>query len=174
MRKITIGLAFIIVLMGMTICNAQNNIKASFKDFDQLIGSWQGSLTYLDYKSGKPYTMSANLEIRRLEKSHNFIFSNIYPKESNANSSDTFTFSKDGKYINNEIIKSGKKLANGKNEIITEISGKDGNDNKPAIIRHTYTFNKYSFSKRKDVQFAGGTEWIRRNEYTYQRKKISN
>lgn len=171
MKKVKISLTLIIVLITMTICNAQSNTKTSIKDFEQFVGSWQGSLTYLDYSTGKPYTMPADIDIKRMRKTNYFTFLNIYPKESSANSIDTVKISKDGKYINKECVKSRKKLINGNHEIITEELGKDGNDNKPATIRYTYTFGKNLYNKRKDVQFIGGTEWIKRHEYTYTRKK---
>jgi hypothetical protein len=115
--------------------------------------------------------MAADNKVTRIGKTNKFIFSNIYPKEPNANSSDTITISDDGKYIDKEEVKSRKILADGTIEIITEEPGTDGNDNKPAIIRHTYTFGKKVFIKRKEVQFLGQTEWIKRNEYNYTMKR---
>ncbi|MEO7047634.1 MAG: hypothetical protein ABI091_20210 [Ferruginibacter sp.] len=168
MTKTKSYLALIITFLIITNCNAQ---KTTVKDFDKLVGSWQGSLTYLDYSSGKPYTMSADIDIKRIGKTNQFSFSNIYPKEKSANGIDTITISKDGKYIDKELVKSRRKLANGDIEIITEEPGKDGNDNKPATIRHTYTFGKTTYKNKKDVQFAGETEWINRHEYSYVRKK---
>ena len=170
MIKIKLYLTLIITSLIITNSNAQNNQKTSVKDFDKLAGSWQGTLTYLDYSSGKPYTMSADIDIKRIDKTNKFSFSNIYPKEKSANSVDTVTISKDGKYIDKELVKSRHKLPNGDIEIITEESGKDGNDIKPATIRHTYTFGKSTFKKRKDIQFAGEKEWINRHQYLYNRK----
>ena len=66
-------------------------------DFSTLSGNWLGSLTYLDYSTGKPFTMQANLEVKKIGESRKFIFLNQYPKESNANSSDTITISNDEK-----------------------------------------------------------------------------
>jgi hypothetical protein len=45
------------------ICTAQKSFKNLQKDFAKLSGTWGGSLTYVDYSTGKPYTMPANLEI---------------------------------------------------------------------------------------------------------------
>lgn len=170
MVKIKIYLAFLIAVLMITNCNAQINSKISIKDFERLVGSWQGTLTYLDYTSGKPYTMSADIEVKRIENTNQFTFSNIYPKEKSANAVDTITISEDGKYIDNELVKSRHKLPNGDIEIITEKLGKDGNDNKPATIRQTYTFGKTAYKNRKEVQFVGGAAWINRHEYLYKRK----
>ena len=48
-----------------------------------------------------------------------------------------------------------KKDSNGGFTFITEIDGEDGNDNKKAILRHTYQLNSKFFSVRKDVKFVG-------------------
>jgi len=170
MKKARFYLTFSITLLITTICNAQSNYKTIPKDFEKLSGSWQGSLTYLDYSSGKPYTMPADIEIKRINKTNKFVFLNIYPKEASANSIDTITISTEGEYIDKELVKSRQKLANGLIEIITEELGEDGNDNKGATIRHTYTLGKTSFNKRKDVQFVGETKWIKRHEYSYTKK----
>jgi len=96
-------------------------------------------------------------------------FSNSYPDEPKANSADTITISGNGKMINKERVRSKKKLDNGKLEIITEINGVDGNDNKPAIIRTTYTVGKNTYTNIKEIQFTGQNEWIKRHEYSYTR-----
>ncbi|HSN59391.1 MAG TPA: hypothetical protein VLR49_00545 [Ferruginibacter sp.] len=169
MRTLKIYLAGFAILIA-TITNAQTNYKTLMKDFQKISGSWQGSLTYLDYSTGKPYTMPADIDIVRISKTNKFAFFNYYPNETSANSIDTIFISSDGKYIENKLIKSRQKLPNADIEIITEETGKDGNDNKPATFRHTYTFGKNTYKKRKDVQFIGEKEWINRHEYSYRRK----
>lgn len=169
MKKIRDYLTFSITLLITTMCSAQSSFKSIQNDFDRLSGTWKGSLTYLDYSSGKPYTMSADIEIKRIGKTNKFVFSNIYPNEKNANSIDTISISTDGKYIDKELVKSRLKLPNGDIEIITEEFGKDGNDNKAAKFRHTYTFGLTTYKNRKDVQFAGKSEWINRHEYSYKK-----
>lgn len=170
MKKLTFYIILITTFLIGTICNAQSNFKNLPKDFKRLVGSWQGTLSYLDYSSGKPYTMPADIIIKRINKSNKFIFSNIYPNETNANSIDTITISKDGKYIGQELVKSRSILDNGNIEIITEELGTDGNNNKSATFRHTYTFGKTTYKIRKDVQLTGETEWLNRHEYSYSTK----
>lgn len=160
----------LLIAFQFVFCSAQAVIKIYPKDFNQIIGSWQGSLTYLDYNSKKPYTMPANKVVSRIGKTNQYILSNIYPDEPKANSSDTITISADGRFIDKEEVKSRRKLANGNIEITTEISGKDGNDSKPAVIRHIYILGRKIFVKRKEVKFEGQTEWIIRNEYRYSKK----
>ncbi|MBX9784192.1 MAG: DoxX family protein [Chitinophagaceae bacterium] len=160
-----------VVLLLLTHASfAQNTTTVSAKDFQTIIGSWQGSLTYLDYTSGKPYTMSANLDVEQIGNSNAFRFSNSFPKEANANWTDTITISANGTMLNNEKVTSKKILADGSVVIVTEVMGADGNDNKPALLRHTYTIGRNFFSKRKDVKFVATKKWVKRHEYTYGRK----
>lgn len=166
MNKLKIVFFTLIVLMCAVSVNAQQ-AKVDINDFKVLIGNWQGALTYLDYSSGKPYSMPANVEIKQLDKSNYFVLSNIYPDEMSANGLDTLVISLDGTMIGTETVKSKKQLENGNLEVITEELGKDGNDNKPALFKHTYTIGKTVFKKRKDVQFIGETSWINRHEFAY-------
>ena len=165
-RYIAVGFAVFVT----TICHGQADFKTLVKDFENISGSWHGSLTYLDYSSGRPYTMPANTEIKRIGKTNKFAMAYIYPNETNANSIDTVAISSDGKYIDNALVKSRRRLPNGDIEIITEEPGKDGNDNKPATVRHIYIAGKKIFKKRKEVQFVGATEWINRHEYAFTKK----
>ena len=169
MRKIKSYFGFGLIIFCCTFINAQSNFKKTSADFNNLIGSWQGSLTYLDYSSGKPYTMPANIEVSRIKNTNKFIFSNSYPNEKSANSIDTILVSKDGLYIDKELIKSRKKLPNRTIEIVTEQQGKDGNENKPAIIKHTYLFGTKTFKNIKEVKFLDEKIWIKRHEYSYKK-----
>ena len=92
----------ILVILIIYSCPAQKIPSVAIKDLKVLTGCWQGSLTYLDYTSNKPFTLSANLVIKQMGRSNKFIFSNIYPKEPNANSSDTILISKAGRKITAE------------------------------------------------------------------------
>ncbi|MBA2612156.1 MAG: hypothetical protein H0U95_09300 [Bacteroidetes bacterium] len=171
MKLFKTSLILLLSILGLSFSFQKNNLKITTKDFKQLIGNWEGSLTYLDYSTAKPYTMPANIEVIRIKKTNSYIFASKYPNEANANSSDTITISKAGNFFGKEAVKAKKKLANGDTEIITEELGKDGNDDMPAIIRHTYTFGELSFCNKKEVQFIGKAEWIKRHEYSYKRKK---
>lgn len=170
MQQLKISLALLLVVCNLSICHGQVMQKTIFNDFNLLSGSWQGSLTYLDYTSGKPYTMAADVAIKRIGETNKFAFSNTYPKEQSANSVDTVVLSTDGRYIDKELVKSRKVLTNGDIELVTEEKGKDGNDHKPATFRNTYLIGKTNYSRRKEVQFEGETVWIKRHEYRYERK----
>jgi hypothetical protein len=126
------------------------------KDLKNLTGKWEGTLTYLDYQSGKPYTMPANAE--------------VYPKEPKANSIDTLKIALSGRELNNDKITSIKRTKNNI-IIITEADGNDGNDQKKASLRITYSLSKSTFSITKDVKFEGTSIWIKRHDYSFIKEK---
>ena len=47
-----------------------NDLNASF-------GFWEGELTYLDYQSGKPFRMPANLEVKQGKNKKRLILKNL-------------------------------------------------------------------------------------------------
>jgi len=138
------------------------------KDLSNSVGSWEGKLTYLDYSSGKPYTMSANIKISLTENSNGYIMGYEYPKEPQANSKDTTYIV--NKLFGKDKIVEFKKSEDGGFLLVTEIVGEDGNDNKKAVLRHTYILKPNTFSIIKEVKFEGIDKWIKRNEYLLNRK----
>ena len=131
--------------LSCSFVNAQN---FQVKDLENAVGKWEGKLTYLDYTSGKPYSMLANITVSLTHDKKGFITNYEYPKEPHANSKDTTYLI--GKLFGKDNIVEFKKDSNGGFTFITEIDGEDGNDNKKAILRHTYQLNsKKNFSKER-------------------------
>lgn len=131
------------------------------------IGFWEGKLTYLDYSSVKPYSMAANITLSLTQDQKGFIMSYEYPKEPHANAKDT-TFVKGNLFGKDQIV-AFKKEPNGDFQLITDVDGEDGNENKKAVLRHTYLLKEKQFSIVKEVKFVGTDQWIKRNEYQLQR-----
>jgi hypothetical protein len=48
--------------------------------------------------------------------------------------------------------------------------GVNGNDNKPAVLRNTYSIGANDFVIKKDVRFTDQQEWINRNELKFVRE----
>jgi hypothetical protein len=162
--------AFIAALFICVFTFAANDIKVSTKDFSIAFGFWKGSLTYLDYSSGKPYTMPAEINISADSTNKNgLIFIYQYPNEPKANGNDTLQINESGTMINGALVVLKQKDENGALKIITEKAGIDGNDNRKATIRHTFFISEKIFSNTKDVKFEGEKNWIRRNEYSFRR-----
>lgn len=144
-------------------------ITVSIKDFKPALGKWSGTLTYLDYTSGKPFTMPCNITITKDKtNSHQVVFAFEYPNEPKANGMDTLTINVDGTMIDDTKMIS-KENKNGILEIIAEKSGVDGNDNRKAMIRYVYNISKKLFIKRKEIKFEGDSNFIMRNEFRMSR-----
>ena len=91
------------------------------KDLSGSIGSWEGKLTYLDYSSGKPYTMSANLKIGLTVNKSGYVMAYEYPNEPQANAMDTTYV--DGQFFGAEKIVDFQKSADGGFTLIAEQIG---------------------------------------------------
>lgn len=163
--------ALFVILFWLQTALAQPSPSITKKDFKDLIGQWEGSLSYLDYSTNTPYTMPANLEVKQIGISNHFLFKHHYPNEPIANATDTIILSENFQKINKASVTSRNKLMDGNLIIITEERGADGNDHQPALIKTTYIIGKNILVERKDVQIAGQLEWIKRHEYSYKRVK---
>ncbi len=139
------------------------------EDLKLLIGEWEGSITYLDYQTNKPFTMPANLIVEQGKNKYRLILKNSYPNEPKANNSDKIKIAKDGMLLNNDTVILKETLKSGNIKIQTEKKGKD--DNKQALIRYTYVVGNDTFSIKKEVQFNQKDEWIKRSEFNYKKKK---
>lgn len=101
-------LKYLIVLIlafgNIAFTDAQETILTA-KELSLLQGNWEGTLTYLDYTSGKPYTMPANLKVQQMESTRKFLLFNVYLNETSA-SVDTLILSEDGKTLNkNKVVR---------------------------------------------------------------------
>lgn len=161
----------VITLISATGLNAQKQVKIIPADLKIMEGNWVGTLTYLDYKSNQPFTMPANTSIQQSKDNPNFFLRSLgYSNEPKANKKDTLVIGKNGTTFDGYTIVSYKKLSADSIFIITQQKGIDGNDDKPALLRHTYTISNHVFTNRKDVKFDGTTTWIKRSEYSFKRK----
>lgn len=90
-----------------------------------------------------------------------------YPKEPQANSTDT-TIIRENFFGKDKIVAFKQESAGGYT-LVTEVDGTDGNDNKKAVLRHSYLVTATTFSITKEVKFEGSELWIKRNEYLLNR-----
>ena len=169
MKTFHFSLLLSVSLIFPSLISAQPASWVSAADLKVAEGNWSGTLTYLDYTSGKPFTMTADLEIRRIGKTNDFEVFYRYPKEPQANSNDTLRIAADSSRIDGDRVVSRKTEPDGTLVIVTESAGKDGNDGKAATFKRTYRISAVQFSITKDVRFEGTTEWIRRHEYAFSR-----
>ena len=143
--------------------------KITTEDLKTIIGSWEGTITYLDYQTNKPFTMPANLIVEKGKNENSLVLKNLYPNEPKANNSDKIKVTKNGTFLNKHSVTKREELDNGQIQIQTEHKGKD--DNKTALIRYVYLVGQNLFLIRKEVQFNQGGGWITRSEFSYKRKK---
>jgi len=144
-------------------------MKITMKDFVPSLGDWTGNLTYLDYTSGKPYTLPVKINISQNKGSlEELIWVYTYPNEPRANSIDTVKITRNGAGIDNERVVEVLRSVQA-NFITTERNGVDGNDHKPAVIRHVYAFGNENLEIKKLVKFDGEDKWILRNDYVLKR-----
>lgn len=149
----------------------------SFKSDEPVISSddlnivtgkkWTGKLTYLDYKSNKEVSIPADITVEKTEDPDAFIFINEYPDEPKANGSETIRIEDNGKIFGNETVTEKISDEEGSLKIVTERDGMD--DEKPALIRHTYFISKTKFTVQKDVNFRDGNNFLKRHIYEFER-----
>lgn len=160
---------YLLLVLISNVSFAQSQIIP--EDLSQILGSWEGQITYLDYQTNKPFTMSANLEVKKGKNEFCVILNNLYPDEPKANNTEKIRATKNGKKLNKHEVSKRKILENGDLEIQTEHEGKD--DNKKARIRYTYLINQNLFVIKKEVNFDPSSDWIKRSEFKYNRKSQS-
>ena len=151
------------------LCLSVKAQSVQVKDLSSSVGGWEGKLTYLDYSSGKLFTMLANIKIGLTADTKGYVIGYEYPKEPHANSKDT-TFIV-GNYFGKDKIVEFTKYSDAEYKMTTEVDGNDGNDNKKAVLRHTYLLKSNTFSVTKEVKFEGSDKWIKRNEYLLVKKE---
>ena len=153
----------------MVFAQEENNVIGT-NDLKLAIGNWEGMLTYVDYTSGEPFKMPANLKVEQGGNEYKLKFYNSYPNEPKANGSSQLIISKNGKLINGKTIVSRNTTEDGVVELIVEYLGKDGNQNKKAVIRLVYTLGKQVLMIRKEVKFQDNDVWLKRNEFAYKKQ----
>ncbi|WP_297693303.1 hypothetical protein [uncultured Eudoraea sp.] len=144
---------------------AQNTISPD--DLTMIAGEWEGTLTYMDYSTNKPFTMPANVTVQKGKNEYQVQLLYKYPNEPNANSRGRIKISKDGLLINKTRVRSREVLPNKVVKITTEYEGKD--NNMSALIKNVYILGPKQFLIRKEVKFDDVADWLMRNEYSFMR-----
>jgi hypothetical protein len=155
-------------LTWITFCAAllllQNTANLKLNDLDLLLGKkWTGTLTYLDYGTGKPEVIPTELVVSRSAKGPGvYNFATAYPKEPSHNGTDEVVISKDGTVLDGENVKLREVLADGTLKIVAQTEGTD--NNKKATYRITYLLGKSFYKRKKEVCYVGETAYFTRNE----------
>jgi hypothetical protein len=164
--KVLIIVIFNLCILQTYLYSQAQTIQPS--DLKILEGNWVGSLTYLDYTSGKSYSMPANTSFEQSKNNSNIYLRSVgYSTEPHANQKDSMIISPNGQMLDDFTIVSLKKTSNGTVEIISEKDGIDGNDNHPATMRRTFTITATTFVIKKEVLFKGTSTWLVRHTYSF-------
>ena len=147
----------------------QAKVQISRDDIKVLEGpKWIGELTYLDYGSKKTVKIRSNVTITRSAADPlAWTFAFEYPDEPKADRTSEVKLSADGTVFDDENVVQRRKLPDGTLSIVTTADGTD--DNRKALIRHTYLISKKRYSVTKEVRFEGTEEYIKRNSSEWSR-----
>ena len=158
-----------LMIISFAVFGFGQSAKIKSKDLQILTGAqWTGTLTYLDYGTGKPVSIRSNLAVTQSNEDKSvFIFEYQYPNEPKADDKQTVSVSRDGKTFAGETVIERTKPAARTLKIVTEKSGTD--NDKKALFRFTYLLDKNSFSIEKKVKYEGASDFFVRNNYVWKR-----
>jgi len=165
---ILIALSFLIQSIAQESLSSVNDQKVTPQDIELLLGEWTGTLTYIDYSSGEPYTMPADVIVEKGKTANQLVLRNSFPNEPKANNKDKLKLSKNGDELNGNKVTSRMILPSGELQIKTEYIGKD--NRKKATIQNVITIGAKRFVRTKNVQFENSEEWLKRSEFSYKKK----
>lgn len=140
-------------------------------DFDLLQGGpWSGTLTYLDYSSGKSTTIRSTLQVTRAAEG-SWKFAVGYNDEPHANAADEVHLEQGGRTLRSDdsVEHVVRRTSSGNTiELVTEQSGED--NGKPALIRRVRTITRDEYSLAKFIRPEGQPDFFKRHEYRWTRK----
>ena len=147
--------------------DAQAGPMASAEDFRVVVGGgWNGHLSYLDYSSEALSKIPVEIQIDE-PNGRALDYSIKYPGETQYNSREKITLSRDGRRLNGSLIIARKRNDNGDLILVTTDQGTD--DNRRADIRVTYVIGSNAFSISKEIRFEGESDYFLRNQYSLSR-----
>jgi uncharacterized membrane protein YphA (DoxX/SURF4 family) len=164
--------AIAFLVFSTTAFTQKQEPQLSVSDLHLLRGTWNGTLTYRDYTSGKEETIPVTIYgwLKGDESnSRTWRLKFEYNNEPHANNEMDYTIGKDGRTLNGATIIEKKKTADGNLEVVTETKGKDGNEQKPCIFRTVIRLSYPSLIITKLVKFEGEKEFFQRNQYNVSR-----
>ncbi|UOQ70304.1 hypothetical protein [Hymenobacter cellulosilyticus] len=140
-----------------------------------LTQAWQGSLTYLDYRSQKLVTLPTHMNGRQLAPRQLLLdFSYREPNGQQVAGTDTLELSADGQTISWDgttlrVTQNTALFAAGGQswQLVLEGAGQDNGKN--CLIRKTVEYNAKQLIVRKEVKYAQEQAFLTRNTYTFQK-----
>lgn len=160
--------------IGLLVSNVSAQVKVKNKQLNNLAGSWEGELEYLDYQNDRSITQ---LKLRSLNTvkdgkvSQAIIY--IEPNGKEVKSGGSFALSPGGLQIVEEkmkwtIMKNSFDKTTKTRTIVYEAKWKD--NDRDADLRETMTVGENEFSVIKEVRYENTTDYFVRNTHRYRRK----
>ncbi|HEX8428713.1 DoxX family protein [Hymenobacter sp.] len=146
--------------------------KVAMQELSAIAQQWNGSLTYLDYKTKKPVTLVTTLNGMQ-SKPRELVLDFIYqePEGNQVKGYDKVQLSDDGTRLiwDGTPLQISRKtrLPNQALELVLEGRGFD--DNRNCLIKRTLVLGASQFSVLKEVKYDGTESFITRNKYAFQR-----
>lgn len=177
------ALACVCLVAVALVSGCRASPRAQGSDFDRLRGSWTGTLTYRDYSSNKSVSIPINMHVdvagapepgqppRVGGPARALSFLRRYPDEPHANSAETVELSRDGRRFGDETVTARVEPAPGMVVIETREWGSD--NDRPALLRHTYTLGPDVFIASKDIWNEQAQVFENRNVSRFTREGVS-
>ncbi|TBN06641.1 hypothetical protein EYD45_01790 [Hyunsoonleella flava] len=155
-----------ILLMLVTSQTNSQEKKIALSDFELINNSsWEGTLTYIDYQTGKPTQVETTMQIKIEEDA---IITNLqYTYEPNKNVVDKIHIRKNGTFFGKQKVVKKTIFQDGSMEMVTTYKGKD--DGKKATMFLTYKISRENYTVVKEVLYNNTKQRMIRNTYVYQR-----
>ncbi len=147
-----------------------NTLLATEADMDALTGAhWKGTLTYLDYTTGKLITIKSSLLVSRRpgEGAPAWDVRIGYTDEPQKDGGESVTLPRDGAEFFGAAVVERSAMSTGGTRIVTETRGED--DGKPALVRKVYTITPRRCVVKKLVRWDGTPGFFERNAYDWSR-----
>ena len=163
-------LPILILLSCAFSSQAQQAATISVADLHQLIGEWDGTLTFLSYKDKEYISIPAQLKVEAGSNERILECANHYPNDASFDGNYKLQLDELGSSINENTLVERSVTAEGKLRFIVEFPGKD--NRKKATIRNVYTVDNQSLSIKKEERYKKETTWLKRNEYQFTRERF--
>ena len=170
--KMKFKICCFLLLMAITAgwAGAQKRVTLSAAELDNLIGCWQGTLTYSGTIIRKPYSTKADLIVKRIGQTKSFELVHVYSADANDHTNDTLNLSANGRKFEGATILSKRITRKGALVIVTQHEGFDQDNSQQVLIRKIYNICKSKYTYMKKIKIKDQNEWIDREEFSYAKK----
>ncbi|WP_022823548.1 DoxX family protein [Hymenobacter norwichensis] len=163
--------ALLVVLASSVVAQAQMAPpKVTMPELQAIVQQWNGTLTYVDYKTQKRVTLPTTLNGMQ-SKPRELVLDYIYqePEGSQVKGYDKVQLATDGLSLiwDGVPLRLVRKTRLPEQGLALVLEGRGVDDNKSCLIRKTVLMKKKQLTILKEVKYDGSKDFIIRNEYTF-------